>query len=223
MGLSISVGVLAGALESNDADLVKSFRRDLKCINRVLTANGLPKHVEPETLPASIGRPGLVWDRGLRRGLWLSGMPYSWIHYLRRAVAHARHAPGQFGPAPANYEIREDPLYADEIEIYMNSHVVCHSDSEGYYVPIEFNQPLTDEKLVGWFLGSSQAALRELVQAAPLIGIRLRQGRLSDRAAKELCQEAEGSHPFWIERHAWLYLFEHLRVSVEFNTAVVFG
>jgi hypothetical protein len=224
MGVSISVGALAGALKSNDADEVKSLRRDLKRINRLLAANGLPEHAEPEALPSPIGRPDLVWDRGLRRGLWLSGMPYSWIHYLRRAVAHARHAPKKFGPAPDNYDSENDELILNELSIYLTSHVICHSDSEGYYVPVEFaGEPLVDNKLVGAFLGSSQTALQELVRTAPLLGIRLRRGQLSDRVAQELCGEAEGSHPYWIERHAWLYLFENLRLSVEFKTAVIFG
>jgi hypothetical protein len=73
----------------NDSKAAELIRKGLREVNRILAAHGLPPHVEPESLPAASCRPELTFDRGLHRGLWLSGMPYTWLHYLRRAVAIA--------------------------------------------------------------------------------------------------------------------------------------
>jgi hypothetical protein len=61
------------------------------------------------------------------------------------------------------------------------------------------------------------------MQAAPLLGIPLVDGKLSDEAAKVIAEERDGSHPYWIERKVWLTMFEAFRHSIEFKCAVVFG
>jgi hypothetical protein len=225
MGLSITVGALAFALE-HDVEVVELFRDDFKHVNRVLVAHGLLPHVEPELLPTLSKWPELTLDRGLRRGLWLSGMPYSWLHYLRRAVAFARQAPDELRPVEEGEDPAEDERIDRELCVLMDSHVVCHSDCEGFYLPIDFPEPLYDDEedgVTGGIIGSSLRAMQELIQAAPLLGIPLRDGDLLDEDAVVLCQEEEGSHPFWIERHAWLYFFDRLRESVRLHSAIVFG
>ncbi len=104
----------------------------------------------------------------------------------------------------------------------MDSHLICHSDCEGYYVPVDFPDPLYDDTdaLVGGIVGSSQAAMRELVQVAPLLNIRLRNGALSNAQAKEIADEDGG--PLYIERQVWLQLYEAFRLSIEHGTAVKF-
>lgn len=108
----------------------------------------------------------------------------------------------------------------------MDCHLICHSDSEGFYVPIDFPEPLYDEEEGripgGGILGSSQRALQETIQAAPLIGIPLEDGHLSDEAAKCIAEEADQSHPYWIERQVWLTMYESFRQSVEYKCAVIF-
>jgi hypothetical protein len=200
MGLAISVGSLASALEANSevADwLCQAFRE----VNRVLAAHGLPPHIEPETFPAFAGRRKLSFDRGLRRGLWLSGMPYSWLHYLRRALAFARQAPGEFRPVKEGEEPWQDKRVDYELSAQMASHVICHSDVGGFYVPIDFPEPLYDDRdrehgVPGAIIGSSQRALQELTQVASLLDIPMQAGELSDKDAVALVQEAEGSHPY---------------------------
>jgi len=108
----------------------------------------------------------------------------------------------------------------------MNSHFICHSGCEGFYVPIDFPEPLYDDldgDLPGGILGSSQQALKEIMLAAPLLGIPLRGKKLSDKAAKDIANEPDGSHPYWIERKVWLTMFEAFRHSVEYKCAVIFG
>src|SRR3569833_2181725 len=48
------------------------------------------------------------------------------------------------------------------------AHLIHHSDCEGYYVPVDFEQVLTDERLPGGYLGSSMRLLTETrTNAAP--------------------------------------------------------
>src|SRR5205823_11018240 len=75
-------------------EAVSWLRKSLVHVNRVLRSNDLPEHVEPEELPELV-------DRGLL------GFPYSWLHYLRWAVAYARQAPNKFGPLPAERRLQD--------------------------------------------------------------------------------------------------------------------
>lgn len=217
MGLDVSVGALAYAVRHGYDEDADHFRRDLAEVNRVLAANGRPPHVEPEVLLP-------FRDRSDAAG---AGQPYSYLHYLRRAVAFARHAPDEFVPVGKWENPADHPLIDDELFLHMDSHLICHSDCEGYYVPQDFPDPLYDDRddgLPGGILGSSQRAVAELVQVAPLLGITLRAGKLSDAEAKRTAAACRaGSHPYEIERYVWLKLFERFRLSVEHGAAVSFG
>jgi hypothetical protein len=108
----------------------------------------------------------------------------------------------------------------------MDSHVICHSDCGGFYVPMDFPEPLYDDRddsVIGGIVGSSQRALQELIQAAPLLGIPIRDEALTDEDAIAISHEEEGHNPVWIERHAWLYFFARLCESIALRSAVVFG
>src|SRR5262249_12714518 len=121
----------------------------------------------------------------------------------------------------------KDKRVQDELWTYIDSHIICHSDTEGYFVPIDFEYPLIDRRkkngLPGGILGSCQRAFRGLVRTAPILGVKLRNERLSDRGARVIVEEADGSHPYWIERKAWLSHFEAFRYSLEHKCAVVYG
>lgn len=208
MGLAVSVGVLA--CDDPDPEGIQWLRRDSERVNRVLAANGLPSHVEPECLPDFPYR-GQV-----------PSFPYVWVGYLWRAVAYARQAPQQFRPLADGENPVTDPKVDTELFVSLNSHLICHSPTEGYYVPINFPDPLYDDGLPGGVLGSSQRVLQELVQTAPMLGIPLVDGNLSDDAAKSITNEAHDS-PYWIERQVWFTMFEAFRHSIEYKCAVVFG
>jgi hypothetical protein len=206
MGLSVSVGQLAWCLaEGGDEEEIEYARRNVREVNRVLAENKLPPHVEPETLPPFNDR-----CRGV-------GLPYSMIHYLRRAVAYARRAPEEFVP-PMPGDPTEDPRVDDELTIHFDSHLICHSDGDGFYVPIDFPEPLYYD---GGILDSSQGAMRELVQVAPLLGITLVDGHLTDQMADVL--NADGDGPLRTERYVWFKLFERFRQSLEAGALVTFG
>jgi hypothetical protein len=212
MGLSLSVGYLAWLKKEGEEEALPWLRRNLGDVNRVLRENGLPEHVEPEELPKLVSRG-------------LGGFPYSWLHYLRRAVAFARQAPAEFGPLPEGQDASEDGRIDRELSVFMDSHLICHSDCEGFYVPIDFPEPLFDhsDRLLGGILGSSQRALAEVILAAPLLGIELKGGKPTKMAVDTIQKEEDDAHPLWIERQVWLAMYENFRLSIEHKTAVVFG
>jgi hypothetical protein len=209
MSLAIEVGPLAWCFANGEQEGAEWTQRDIREINRILAANGLPAHIEPLALPR-------LDDR-----CRLRGMPYSWLHYLRRAYAYARQAPAKFTPLAEGADTSDDARL-DREESLLRSHLVCHSDTDGYYVPVDFAEPLVDETdvLVGGVLGSSQGAMRELVLVAPLLNIRLRNGALSNAIAKTIANEDGGQ--LYIERQVWLQLFEAFRLSIEHGAVVKF-
>jgi hypothetical protein len=210
MGLGIGVGSLAELIASGDLESVDVFRAAFAQINQVLAENGLPPHHEPESLPP------------LRSRARTGSLGYTWLPYFARAIAYARQAPTEFTPVG-----KEDPA-ADrrldrERSVAMDSHIICHSDCEGFYVPVDFTDPIYDDRIWGEVLGSSQRALAELVLAAPLLGIPLRRGKLSDKAARLIAEEEDGTHPCWRERRVWLKFFEAAHNSIALGTAISFG
>jgi hypothetical protein len=216
MGLAVSVGQLA-FLHAHDPEEVESLREAFRAVNRVLTSNGLPPHNEPESLPE-------IADH-----VPVGSMPYGWLHHVRRAVAYAMKPGRPFRPLREGEQPSEDRVY-DDVLFSFRSHIICHSDCQGFYVPIDFPEPLYDDLadgdpgcIEGGILGSSQGGLRELLLAAPLLDIPLVGGRLTDAGAAALCREGEGAHLHWVARQAWLYLHERLRQSVEYGSAAVFG
>jgi hypothetical protein len=225
MGLSISVGLLA-FLHREDPEVVEQLLADLEQVNRVLAAHGLPPHVEPESLPENAPDGFSFEDESIRR-LWPAGMPYSHLHYLRRAVAFARQAPEEFCPIAAGVNPAEDDRIDHELSVCLDSHVICHSDGAGFYLPLDFPDPLYDdaeddeESVAGDVIGSSPAAMRELTLTAPLLGVRLSDRILDDAEALAILQQRD--HPCYIERLTWLRFFDRLLASVQLGSAVVFG
>ncbi|MCE9565798.1 MAG: hypothetical protein K8U57_27555 [Planctomycetes bacterium] len=211
MSLAICVGVLA--VDDPDPEAVGYHREQFHHVNRVLAENGLPPHVEPEVLPDFPYRGQLI------------SFPYAWTPYLHRAVAFARQAPGEFHPLPEGANPYKDKRVDAELYTFAESHLICHSDTEGYFVPIDFEDIIADKagELHGRLLGSSQNALADLVRTAPLLGIPLEGRELSDEAAQVIAKEADEAHPYWIERKVWLSMFEAFRLSVQHGCAVVYG
>lgn len=209
MGLAVEVGVQSYFME-NDEDGAKSMRQSLKKVNAVLAKKGLPEHVEPERLPKLESRAAC------------NSFPYSFLHYLRRFYAHASANPRwKPKPFPMTQDPAEDPVVEDAMLMF-ESHLLCHSDCEGYYFPIDFDEPVFEKQIPGGMLGSSQGLKRELVITAPFLGIRIKDGALSDAEANRVNERAKTEEGFWIEQLVWLSLFEAARLSIEHKTAICF-
>lgn len=227
MGLAVCVGMLAELLE-DDPESAEGFEEELAEVNRVLAAAGLPPHTEP--------RGPLELDSRAS----IDGFPYSFIHYLRRAYAHRVLSPDWMATPLAD---DVDPTADPKIQALLDgceSHLLCHSDAEGFYVPVDFDEVLFDGDggdeeeaegdadieepagLPGGMLGSSQRLLEELVFVAPALGIRLDDGRLSDEEAERIDVLIDEDDGLYREYVSWLLLYESARLSIEHRTAIVF-
>jgi hypothetical protein len=220
MGLSISIGVLADSID--DPEDVDWFREEIAQVNQVLSEQGLPQHQEPETLPP-MPEDRSIWGR--------ASLSYAWIHHLRRIYARIIDDPNWIPiPTPRDESAADDEVVED-LTYMFDSHLLCHSDSEGFYLPIEFDEIIIDDKkqdrIPGGLLGSSYRLMEELILIAPKLGIQLDNGHLSDAEVVkidiEIENDREAEEGLWIEKIVWLSLFEAARLSIEHKTAICFS
>lgn len=212
MGLAVEVGMLADLVQ-NDPEGADWLRESFDSVNAVLADNKLPPHREPENLPPLDNRASTL------------GYPYSFLHHLRRIAAHAAEKPGWVAkPFPESADPTDDAL-VDKHSDNMESHLLCHSDCEGFYLPIQFKEVIIDDhdRIPGGMLGSSFMLQRELIALAPALGIGLKNGQLSDQEAEKINRDVEVETPLWIEKAVWLSLFEAARLSIQYKTAICFA
>ena len=191
MGLAISVGML-------DED--EAYREMFDELAASLAQAGIAGYREPERVPDTMRAH-------------CDSFPYSFLHYLRRCYALLREG------KPITVAADADDDLVEELSIDSSSHLLCHSDAEGYYVPVDFDEPLfSDEESIG----SSQRLLAELREVGPHIGVKLEaDGTLSDAEAARLAGYDDG--PFWREITVWLTLHEACVASIAHGTAIVFS
>jgi hypothetical protein len=212
MGLGVSVGALAW-LKTADAEGYEWHSRQLAIVNTVLLAHNLALHHEPDELPV------------LQSRATLDGFPYSFLHYLRRVYANVSQNPN-WVPIEVTDDADpvDDPAIDYELSVRMISHLVCHSDAEGYYVPVDFADVLYDDQLAGGMLGSTQTLMRELASIAPTLGITLTaSGELADAEAERINNVTDDDGPWYRELTVWLTLYEACRLSIQHKTAISFG
>lgn len=205
MGLAIGIGVLADLI-IHDEEGADWQRSSLAKLDAVLGRNALPAHREPEHFVARMNRRACT------------SFPYSFLHYLRRAFAHVR----ENLPVPDDEQLQpEHDSVVEDAGTMFDSHLLCHSDAEGFYVPIDFDEPIFDDDVPGGMLGSCHGLLRELIEVAPHIGIELIDDRPTPACEAGLLAIEDGG-PLWRERLVWYTLFEAATLSIEHGTAIVF-
>jgi hypothetical protein len=214
VGLTVNVGVLARAVK-HDPEGAALLRNSFASINEYLTVFRLPQHHEPEQLPR------------LQSRARITGYPNSYIHNLRRIYAKAIKSPHwKPAPVPTGQDAAMDAVFRSSNLGISRAHLVCHSDVEGVYVPLDFNFVISggpNHRPPGGPIGSSMKLMQELASIAPRLGIGMNNLSLSDAEAERLNEEAAGqTDPLWIERMVWLSLFEAARLSIEYKTAVCF-
>lgn len=213
MGLAISVGALA-ELQQEDPEGAQDLAASFETANALLQKAGLPVHTEPAILPE------------LRSRAVIGSIPYSFLHYLRRAYAHAA-LDGQWRATPVldSEPPGEDPVL-DEAQDRFDSHLICHSDCEGFYFPLVFDEVIfgdDEHELVGGMLGSSYKLREELVTVAPALGIFLLGEELSDEEADRISGRIDAEDGLQRELMAWLPAYEACRLSIKHKTAIVFN
>lgn len=190
MSLEVALGI-----EFEDGELLSE---ELEAVNVALEANGLPPHEEP-------GEPGAAKSRTSRKS-----MSYTTLKALQNTLLSATRdveAWPEFDPVESMLEALED----------RKLHLVCHSESEGYYVPTDFELAIYDESVPGEWVGSSAKLLAELALIAPELGVKLTKGKLSDVGAQRIA--LQGSE----QQAGWLCLYEAARLSLEHRTVIRFG
>ncbi|MFE4519161.1 hypothetical protein ACFRMQ_33825 [Kitasatospora sp. NPDC056783] len=214
MGLSISVGLLHDQAR-NDAEGLDRHRAAFARLGRALRAEGISwQEPEPTDLP--------------RARTFSAGFPYGYLTQLRRVLVLV-----ELGePVTSALEVselqydRDCEKIRDETSM-LASHLLCHSDSSGYYVPVDFEDPLflPDEAEVegAGIVGSSQRLLTELSGLASSIGIDL-DGEGDPCATGESGPSAGpvADGPFETERFAWWQLYRACLASIAGGHAIVF-
>ena len=210
MGLSISVGLLAD-LKRNDTEGYEEYREAFGKLSAALAKAGVDWQ-EPET------GDGAVYS---------GGFPYGYLTRLRRIYVLAQEG-DRITPAPAHgtAEERRDRERIDDEMVMFSSHLLCHADDAGYYIPVAFDDPLflpEGAEIAGaGMVGSSQALLAELIGIAPALGIELdEKGGPTARAGTDL-EATPSDDPFEPERYAWCRLYEACRAGIASGRAVVF-
>ena len=208
MGLSIVVGCLSHVEDEESRDY---FYETMAVINRYLSESGHSMHEEPHEPIEPDSRADI------------ESFPYSFLHYLRRVYANVKQDPQwELTPVPE----REDPAHdeAVESESYMfDSHLLCHSDCEGYYLPIDFTELITGDDVLGGFAGSSYRLMEELKIAALPLGIPFdEQGRLTDQDAAKINEVARQEGDFSREYMTWIAMYEAARRSIQHQCAIQF-
>lgn len=205
MGLAIGVGVLADLVE-HDQEGAEWMRDSIRRLNEVLVENGLTEHHEPEQFPAVQRRS-------------VTSYPYSFLHYLRRAYACV--VEGKDVRLGDMTDADHDFVSNVTVDL-MDSHLLSHSDAEGFYVPQPFRDPLCDDRLPGGFAGSIPQLLKELERVAPAIGIRCERGELAAGEADKLEQVVDGEDVLYREKIVWFSLFEAASVCLAHGSLLVF-
>lgn len=216
MGLAIEVacdytGMFAESPGGDPEDHADHLERMTR-LRAALVAVGVTGWAEPERPPSVPGRP------------CCGSFPYSYLHHLRRAYALVR-AGRPVTPVTGRAGLDADAGVVEGETLTFESHLLCHSDCEGYYVPVDLAEPVLVEDdhefEGGQMVGSSQGLLRELWQVAPAIGVRLDPGGvLPDAEAERL--NADRDDPWETEQVAWLTLHEACTMSIASGCAISF-
>ncbi|MFE0459979.1 hypothetical protein ACFW1A_12100 [Kitasatospora sp. NPDC058965] len=204
MGLSISVGILG----------TPGLRDDAEVLHRALETAGVAWR---EPAAPDNGADGFY-----------AGFPYSYLSKLRRVYVLHRVGEPVTGVRGVDEEQFEDEMELVDEETYLfDSHLLCHSDCEGYYIPTDFTDPLflpTGSGVSGGgMVGSSGGLLAELQGFAAAIGVRLAADGTLDPAESARLAALPADDPFEPEIFAWHQLYQACRASLADGRAIVFG
>ncbi len=229
MGLALTVGLLSD-LKGNDAEGFSTFTSYFGEVDKVLTANNLPGHVEPDDVSP--------WDAEM--------YGYSGLHYLRRLAAYVdsglelpppgnadssdderlaayfRHVGGE-QPGVLKGLFRKTPRFRRQFD-----HLIVHSDAEGFYLPLDFPDVLfaDDGQIPGGMVGSSPRLLAECDRLARILDIPSHITKDSDELWDAADSQGAGESrwkQYGVESFTCVALREACRVSIKTGAAVVFA
>ena len=174
MTLTLMVGLRADLLR-REPEIAEQLAAEFAEINALLEKNGLAPHLEPDECE-----------------VWSVDMPsFSSLHYLRRLAANV-HLKGEL-PTPGDETNLDDDEPTDryyelasETGGFLSNllgvktpsdrpfdQLIVHRDNDGFYVPIDFPEPIPYESRAsgpGW-IGSSIALERECEKLIEALGL----------------------------------------------------
>ncbi|MER8188634.1 hypothetical protein [Kitasatospora sp. NPDC094015] len=213
MGLFITVGLLED-LASHDPEGLAHHRDAFARLSAALAAVGIDWQ-EPE-----ISDPPVI-------AAVLAGFPYDHLTHLRRAFVLSEYGEpvtSALETDPAQYD--RDRRKIDDETAVLASHLLCHADDSGYYVPVDFDDPLFLGPEAGvdghGMVGSSQRLLAELVRLAPSLGIHLDAAGTLPAAEASILAGLRTGEPFVAEKFIWHQLYRACRASMADGHAIVF-
>lgn len=215
MGLGVEVGIIADLVENGDESF-EYYEDQFAAINEVLDELGLPQHTEPSRV-----------DDIVSFDMW----SYSGLHYLRRFAAHIDE--NGKPPTPGDENAAVDPIlqkyYAEDGSApeCRFAHLMDHSDTEGYYIPVDFPAPIhvpEDSEITGGIVGSSHRLLAECEELAKHLGLPADIDPESDAIwdAAENQGSGDGWEKYGVESFTCLRLMHAARASIKNRSAIVF-
>lgn len=214
MGLIVYVGYLA-EMAIFDSEAYEDEKKNISLINELLEKKDLPQINEPEDLYPMIYPFQAV-----------NSFPYGYLSKLCCFAAYSFYEKG-WNPTPAkeNWRDIEDSFWERFYPQWEKSHLINHSDCEGYYLPIQFTKVIINYgkyKILAPPLGSSYKLLDELRELAPNLGIKLNNGSLP--TIEELNHLIDkNDDPFLGEKIAWIALFQCAELSIKHKALIRFS
>jgi hypothetical protein len=210
VGLRVDIGTLARCNKHRDQDTSEYIRETLAVANELLAAAGLPAHLEPERIE------GIELIADFRPRI----LEYSSIYRLGR-VAAKRRLQMEWLPTAAGEA--EDPRDDPDVQRAVASsdfHLLTNVDGEGIYVPVAFDNVLSNAE--GFTFGSSYKLLAELVEVAPGFDIHVgADGEFGNAELSRVAKLADDERaPMRRELLAWLSFYKGARLSIKHRTAL---
>ncbi|KPQ38783.1 MAG: hypothetical protein HLUCCO16_11235 [Phormidium sp. OSCR] len=185
------------------------FNRDLIKINSVLEASNLPIYFE------SLDRT--VEEKVLPE----MNLTYSQLHQLRYIAAKI------IEDSTLNFDLDQRKRYKiptklrNKIYLERKSHLICHSDFDGYYIPIDFELVIQDRELGGW-LGSSIRLHEELKKIAAKLNLNLGTYTPDLNQLYEMRKQELEADPLGGIKLILLGLYNVTTASIHYNSAIIF-
>jgi hypothetical protein len=192
-------------------------RANFAVIRELLDRAGAGRWAEPELNERDV-LEGDMWG-------------YSGLHTVRRVAVHLADTGTLPDPLEEAHKAADDPLLTKAYTEFPGrsagpfDHLICHSDCEGYYVPVDFGQVIFDESLAGGYLGSSVRLLAETRRIASALGLPEDLDPDSEEvlgACDANTSAAEGWRRYGIESYGCLRLIHAAQHSIATGAAIAF-
>ncbi|MCU0492625.1 MAG: hypothetical protein MUD01_13615 [Chloroflexaceae bacterium] len=217
MSVYVNVGWL-DQMRSSDEEGFAHYQRFFENVTQMLQQKNLPSYVEPADL---LGR-GRSWQV----------FPSNGIAHLQRLAVYLWKI--EEWPTPGS-ENMGNPLADQQMEsayedCYIEArvpnsqgqrfnHLVCHSSRDGYWLPVEFDPVLVENKVE---YGSALRLMRELEEIARILNLPLSLDP-TNRDVQARLQSATGTsrwEKYRIESYNCLALYHAARASQELGAAI---